>query len=78
MKNVYVIAGGISKFAKARPDKTFPAIVKESYALLLEDLGIEPKQAFELIDGTVASYFSDHFFTPDTVGQPAGKRANHK
>ena len=47
MRNVYVIAGGISKFAKARPDKTFPAIVKESYELLLEDLGIEPRQAFE-------------------------------
>lgn len=61
MRSVYVVAGGISKFAKARPDKTFPAIVKESYELLLEDLGIEPKQAYELIDGTVASYFSDHF-----------------
>lgn len=61
MRNVYVVAGGISKFAKARPDKTFQAIVKESYELLLQDLGIEPKQAFELIDGTVASYFSDHF-----------------
>ena len=61
MRPVYVIAGGISKFAKARPDKTFQAIVKESYELLLEDLGIEPKKAYELIDGTVASYFSDHF-----------------
>lgn len=61
MRPVYVIAGGISKFAKARPDKTFPAIVKEAYELLLNDLGIEPKQAFELIDGTVGSYFSDHF-----------------
>jgi acetyl-CoA C-acetyltransferase len=61
MRPVYVIAGGISKFAKARPDKTFPAIVRESYELLLQDLDIEPKQAFELIDGTVASYFSDHF-----------------
>ena len=61
MRNVYVVAGGISKFAKARPDKTFPAIVKESYELLLDDLGLAPKQAFELIDGTVASYFSDHF-----------------
>ncbi|OGI08134.1 MAG: acetyl-CoA acetyltransferase [Candidatus Melainabacteria bacterium RIFCSPLOWO2_02_FULL_35_15] len=61
MRSVYVVAGGISKFAKARPDKTFPAIVKESYELLLEDLGIEPRQAYELIDGTVASYFSDHF-----------------
>ncbi|MBI2995505.1 MAG: thiolase domain-containing protein [Candidatus Melainabacteria bacterium] len=61
MRSVYVVAGGISKFAKARPDKTFPAIVKESYELLLNDLGLVPKQAFELIDGTVGSYFSDHF-----------------
>lgn len=61
MRPVYVVAGGISKFAKARPDKTFVAIVKESYELLLKDLGIEPKKAFELIDGTVGSYFSDHF-----------------
>ena len=61
MRNVYVVAGGISKFAKARPDKTFPGVVKESYELLLDDLGIEPKKAYELIDGTVASYFSDHF-----------------
>lgn len=61
MRPVYLAAGGISKFAKARPDKTFPAIVKESYELLLDDLGLEPKQAYELIDGTVASYFSDHF-----------------
>lgn len=61
MRPVYVISGGISKFAKARPDKTFPAIVKESYELLLGDLGVEPKQAYEFIDGTVASYFSDHF-----------------
>lgn len=61
MRSVYVVAGGISKFAKARPDKTFPAIVKESYELLLEDLGIEPRQAYELIDGTIGSYFSDHF-----------------
>ena len=44
MRPVYVIAGGISKFAKARPDKTFPAVVKESYELLLDDLGIEPKK----------------------------------
>lgn len=61
MRPVYVVAGGISKFAKARSDKTFPAIVKESYELLLQDLGIESKKAFEIIDGTVASYFSDHF-----------------
>ena len=61
MRPVYVVAGGISKFAKARPDKTFQALVKESYELLLGDLNLEPRQAYELIDGTVGSYFSDHF-----------------
>lgn len=61
MRTVYVVAGGVSKFAKARPDKTFQAIVKEAYDYCLQDLGIDARQAFELIDGTVASYFSDHF-----------------
>jgi len=61
MRDVYVVAGGVSKFAKARPDVTFQAMVKEAYDYILKDLGIEHRQAFELIDGTVGSYFSDHF-----------------
>ena len=61
MKPVYVVSGGVSKFTKARPDKTFPALVKEAYDYALADLGLEHPQFFELVDGSVASYFSDHF-----------------
>lgn len=61
MRNVYVVSGGVSKFAKARPDKTFPAIVKEAYDYAIADLGLEHRQFIELVDGSVASYFSDHF-----------------
>ena len=61
MRPVYLVAGGVSKFAKARPDVTFQPMVKEAYDYALRDLGITPRQAGELVDGTVASYFSDHF-----------------
>ncbi len=61
MQPVYVVAGGVSKFAKARPDKTFSGLVKEAYDYALADLGIEHAQFLELVDGSVASYFSDHF-----------------
>ncbi len=61
MRTVYAVAGGVSKFAKARPDKTFPALVKEAYDYALDDIGLTHPQFFELVDGSVASYFSDHF-----------------
>ncbi len=61
MRPVYAVSGGVSKFAKARPDKVFPGLVKEAYDYTLADLGIDHPQFFELVDGTVASYFSDHF-----------------
>jgi len=61
MRPVYVVAGGVSKFAKARPDVTFQPMVKEAYDYALGDIGLTPRQAAELVDGTVASYFSDHF-----------------
>jgi len=61
MRPVYVVSGGVSKFAKARPDKTFPALVKEAYDYALADLGLEHPQFLEIVDGSVASYFSDHF-----------------
>lgn len=61
MKNVYTISGGVSKFRKARTDITFQAMVKECFDYILKDLNLEFKQAYELIDGSVASYFSDHF-----------------
>ena len=58
---VYAISGGVSKFAKARPDKTFQAVVKEAYDYAIEDVGLTFEQFTELVDGSVASYFSDHF-----------------
>ena len=61
MRTVYVISGGVSKFAKARPDKNFQGLVKEAYDYALNDIGLEHEKAVELIDGVVGSYFSDHF-----------------
>lgn len=61
MREVFVVSGGVSKFAKARPDRTFQPMVKEAYDYALQDIGLDFKQGVELIDGTVASYFSDHF-----------------
>ncbi|MFH0799944.1 MAG: thiolase domain-containing protein [Pseudomonadota bacterium] len=61
MRNVYAVAAGVSKFKKARPDKTFQAIVKEAVDAVVTDLGLPYKKFVELVDGSVASYFSDHF-----------------
>lgn len=61
MRPVYAISGGVSKFAKARPDKTFQAIVKEAYDDSIEDLGLDFPTFTKAVDGSVASYFSDHF-----------------
>ncbi|NOZ70753.1 MAG: thiolase domain-containing protein [Chloroflexi bacterium] len=61
MRPVYAISGGVSKFAKARPDKTFPAIVKEAYDYAIADIGLEHQDFISVVDGSVASYFSDHF-----------------
>ena len=61
MRPVYLVSGGVSKFAKGRPDVTFQPMVKEAYDYALKDLGLEFRKAAEIVDGTVASYFSDHF-----------------
>jgi acetyl-CoA C-acetyltransferase len=61
MRPVYAVSGGVSKFAKARPDKTFQAILKEAYDYAIHDIGLDFQQFTELVDGSVASYFSDHF-----------------
>jgi acetyl-CoA C-acetyltransferase len=61
MRPVYAVSGGVSKFAKARPDKTFQALVKEAYDYAIADLGLSHSQFLEIVDGSVASYFSDHF-----------------
>lgn len=61
MRPVFAVSGGVSKFAKARPDKTFPAIVKEAYDYAIADLGMDFPAFTNVVDGSVASYFSDHF-----------------
>lgn len=58
MRPVYMITGGITKFAKAHPDKDFRLMVKEAFDYAMNDL---PGLTREMIDGTVCSYFSDHF-----------------
>src|SRR6266545_3798932 len=58
MRPVYMITGGITKFAKAHPDKDFRLMVKEAFDYALADL---PTLSRREIDGSVCSYFSDHF-----------------
>lgn len=58
MRPVYMISGGITKFKKAHPDKDFRLMVKESFDYAMNEL---PDLSLEMIDGSVASYFSDHF-----------------
>jgi acetyl-CoA C-acetyltransferase len=61
MRPVYAISGGVSKFSKARPDKTFQAVVKEAYDYAIQDIDLDFPTFTRLVDGSVASYFSDHF-----------------
>ena len=58
MRPVYMIGGGITKFAKAHPGKDFRLMVKEAYDYTLRDV---PRLSKDMIDGAVGSYFSDHF-----------------
>jgi acetyl-CoA C-acetyltransferase len=53
-----MISGGITKFSKAEPRKSFRVMVKEAFDYALRDC---PKLTRERIDGSVLSYFSDHF-----------------
>ncbi len=53
-----MITGGITKFTKANTQMDFRLMVKEAYDFALKDL---PKLRPEMIDGSVGSYFSDHF-----------------
>ena len=58
MRPVYMISGGLTKFAKAEPRKSFRVLVKEAFDYAMHDI---PKLRREDIGGTVVSYFSDHF-----------------
>jgi acetyl-CoA C-acetyltransferase len=58
MRPVYMVSGGITKFRKANRHQDFRAMVKEAFDYAMRDL---PNLTLEMIDGSVASYFSDHF-----------------
>ncbi|MGR3179572.1 MAG: thiolase domain-containing protein [Candidatus Anammoxibacter sp.] len=58
MRKVYLISGGVTKFAKAHPEKDFRLMVKEAYD---HAFSFVPKLKPSQIDGSVISYFSDHF-----------------
>jgi acetyl-CoA C-acetyltransferase len=58
MRPVYMISGGITKFAKALPQSDFRRMVKDAFDYALADL---PGLSRDRIDGSVCSYFSDHF-----------------
>ena len=55
---VYIIAGGITKFAKAHPEMDFRLMCKLAYDYAMADV---PALTRDMIDGTSISYFSDHF-----------------
>lgn len=58
MRPVYMISGGLTKFTKGEPRKSFRVLVKEAFNYALRDC---PKLTRDRIDGSVVSYFSDHF-----------------
>ena len=58
MRPVYMISGGITKFSKANPRQSFRLMVKQAFDYAMRDV---PKLRREMIDGSVGSYFSDHF-----------------
>jgi acetyl-CoA C-acetyltransferase len=61
MRPVYAVSGGVSKFAKTRLDKTFQAVLIEAYDYVITHLGLDFQTFTNLVDGSVSSYFSDHF-----------------
>jgi len=55
---VYMIAGGVTKFAKRHPEMDFRKMVRLAFHQALEQVpDLDPRE----IEGVVASYFSDHF-----------------
>jgi acetyl-CoA C-acetyltransferase len=53
-----MIAGGVTKFAKAHPAMDFRLMVKRAYDAALKDV---PNLSNDRIDGSRIAYFSDHF-----------------
>ena len=56
-RKVYMVSGGVTKFAKSTPDMDFRLRVKKAFDYAMNDVGLTLND----IDGSVASYFSDHF-----------------
>lgn len=56
-RKVYMVSGGVTKFAKATPEMDFRLRVKKAFDYAMNDAELELAD----IDGSVASYFSDHF-----------------
>ncbi|MCI4330970.1 MAG: thiolase domain-containing protein [Thermoplasmata archaeon] len=57
-RRVYMVAGGVTKFAKAHPAMDFRLMVKRAYDAALAEV---PELTTDRIDGSRVSYFSDHF-----------------
>ncbi|MGD0256568.1 MAG: thiolase domain-containing protein [Thermoplasmata archaeon] len=57
-RKVYMVTGGVTKFAKAHPAMDFRLMVKRAYDYALKEV---PNLTPDRIDGTRISYFSDHF-----------------
>jgi len=58
LRPVYIIAGGITKFAKAHPEMDFRLMCKVAMDYAMADV---PRLTREMIDGSIICYFSDHF-----------------
>ena len=56
-QNVYMISGGVTKIAKATPEMDFRLRVKKAFDNAMNDSNLSLGD----VDGSVASYFSDHF-----------------
>ena len=57
-RRVYMVTGGVTKFAKAHPAMDFRLMVKRAYDYALNDV---ENLTRDRIDGSRISYFSDHF-----------------
>jgi acetyl-CoA C-acetyltransferase len=57
-RKVFMVTGGVTKFAKAHPAMDFRLMVKRAYDYAVKEI---PGLTKDRIDGTRISYFSDHF-----------------
>jgi acetyl-CoA C-acetyltransferase len=57
-RRVFVVSGGVTKFAKAHQAMDFRLMVKRAYDAAMKEV---PNLTPDRIDGTRISYFSDHF-----------------